>query len=62
MEKSELLIDVICVLFLSCSPLILSLESVAFDFNASLNNVAPVSPMSFPVYLIRMKNSVCLWV
>ena len=23
--------------------------SVAFDFNASLNDVAPVSPISFPV-------------
>ena len=53
MEKSELLMDVICALFLSCSPLILSLESVVFDFNASLNNVAPVSPIEFPVDLMQ---------
>ena len=26
-----------------------------FDFNASLNDVAPLSPMLFPVDLIRME-------
>ena len=26
-----------------------------FDFNASLNDVAPVSPMSLPVYLMRIE-------
>ena len=31
--------------------------SVVFDFNASLNDVAPVSPMSFPVDLMRMEKS-----
>ena len=29
--------------------------SVVFDFNESLNDVAPVSPMSLPVDLIRME-------
>ncbi len=28
-----------------------------FDFNASLTDVAPVSPMSFPVDLMRMEKS-----
>ena len=31
--------------------------SVAFDFSASLNDVAPLSLMRFPVDLIRMKKS-----
>ena len=26
-----------------------------FDFNASLNDVAPVSPMLFPVVFMKMK-------
>ena len=29
--------------------------SVVFDFNASLNDVTPVSPMSFPVDFMRME-------
>ena len=49
MEKSGLLMDAIFVLFLLYSPLRLSFVSVVFDFNASLNDVAPVSPISFPV-------------
>ena len=28
-----------------------------FDFNASLNDVAPVSPMSLPAYLMRMEKN-----
>ena len=28
-----------------------------FDFNASLNDVAPVSPILFPVGLMRMEKS-----
>ena len=28
-----------------------------FDFNASLNDVAPVSPISFPVDLMRMEKT-----
>ena len=43
------------VLFLSSSQLILSSMSNVFDFNASLNDVAPLSPMSLPVDLIRME-------
>ena len=48
--------DAICVLFLLCSQLRLSFVSVAFDFNASLNDFAPVSPMSFPVDNIQHKS------
>ena len=33
------------VLFSLCSQLKLSFVSVVFDFSASLNDVAPVSPM-----------------
>ena len=55
MEKSGLLMDVICVLFLLSSPHRLSSMSVVFDFNASLNDAAPVSPMLLPVDLMRMK-------
>ena len=31
--------------------------SVVFDFNASLNDVAPVSPMLFPVDVMRDEKS-----
>ena len=34
--------------------------SVVFNFNASLNDVAPVSPMSFPVYFLKKKKVDCL--
>ena len=44
-EKSELLMDVLCVFFRLCSQPRLSSMSVVFDFNASLNVVAPVDPM-----------------
>ena len=44
------------VLFLLSSLLRLSLVSVVFVFNASLNDVVPVSPMLFPVDLMRMKS------
>ena len=36
------------MLFLLSSQIRLSFVSVVFDFNASLNDVAPVSPMSLP--------------
>ena len=49
MEKSGLLMDAICVLFLLSSPPKSSFSSVLFDFNASLNDVAPVSPMLLSV-------------
>ena len=45
------------MLFLLCSLSRLSFTSVVFDFNASLNDVAPVSSMKFPVILMRMKKS-----
>ena len=45
----------VCLLLSSQSRL--SLASVVFDFNASLNDVAPVSPMLFPVYVMRMVKS-----
>ena len=56
-EKNRLLMDVICVLLLLCSPLRLSSMSVVFDFSASLNDVAPVSPISLAVDLMRMEKS-----
>ena len=43
------------VLFLLSSPLRLSSVSVVFDFNASLNDVAPASPILFSVDLMRME-------
>ena len=58
MEKSELLMDVFCVssFFLS-SPPRSSAVSVVFDFNDSLNDVAPVSPILFPVGMKRKEKS-----
>ena len=56
MEKSGLLMDAICVLFLS-SHVRFSVLSVVFDFNASLNDVAPVSPILFPVELMKTEKS-----
>ena len=53
MEKGELLMDVICVLLLLSSPNRLSFVSVVFDFNASPNDVAPVSPILFPVFVTK---------
>ena len=38
-----------CVFFLLSSPIILSSVSVVFDFNDSLNDVAPVFPMLLSV-------------
>ena len=46
--------------FMCClvySPLRLSWTSVVFDFNASLNDVAPASPFSLSVDLMRMEMS-----
>ena len=53
-EKSGLLMNIIYVLFIWGSHLRSSFVSVVFDFNASLNDVAPISPMLFPVDLMRM--------
>ena len=49
MEKSGLLMDAICECFFLCSLIRLSSVSVVFDFNASLSDVAPVSPILLPV-------------
>ena len=49
--------DFICVLFLLYSPSRMSSVSVVFNFNASLNDVAPVSPMLLSVNLMRMEKS-----
>ena len=58
-EKNRLLIDAVCVLFLLCSPLRLSLVSVLFDFNASLNDVAPVTPMLHSTFYENEKAVYC---
>ena len=43
--------------FLLSSPYRLSFVSVVFDFNASLNDVAPVSPIQFPVDSMKGEKS-----
>ena len=59
-EKSELLIDVfLCVFFLLSSQLRLSLVIVVFDFNDSLNDVAPVSSILLPVDMKRKEKVNC---
>ena len=51
-----------CVLFyLLDSRSCFSSVSVVFDFNASLNDVTPVSPMMLPVDLIKMERVDCWW-
>ena len=45
--------DVICVLFLLCSQLKESSLRAVFDFSASLNDVAPIPPISLSVNLVR---------
>ena len=47
--------DNISALFQFCSLPRLNRVSVVFDFNASLNDVAPLSPISLAVDLMRMK-------
>ena len=42
-----------CVFFLLSSPVRSSFLSVVFVFSASLNDVAPVSPISLPVDVMR---------
>ena len=51
--------NAICVLFLLSSHLRLSFVSVVFDFNASLNDVAPVSPILFSIDLMLMEKVDC---
>ena len=55
MEKSGLLMEVTCVLFLLSSRLRVSFVIVVFVFNASLNDVAPVSPIWFSVDSAKKK-------
>ena len=49
--------DVFCVFFLLSSQLKLSFVSVVFDFNDSLNDVAPASPILFTVDAKRNEKS-----
>ena len=51
-EKSDLLMDAFCVFLLSSLHRLSSL-SVVFNFNDSLNDVVPLSPMLFPVDVIE---------
>ena len=51
-----------CVFVLLSSQPRLSSMSVVFDFNASLNDVAPVSPILLSVVVKRMKKSELLMV
>ena len=52
--KGDLLMNVfLCVFFMLYSPLRLSSVSVVFDFSASLNDDAPVSPILLSAYVIR---------
>ena len=51
-EKCELLMNVFVCILLSSHPRT-SWVSVVFDFNVSLNDVAPLSPMLFPVDVKR---------
>ena len=49
------------MLLLLCPPLRLSFVSVVFDFSASLNDVAPLSPMLLAVDAIYMEgNAICV--
>ena len=52
--------DVICVLFLLCSQLKESSFRAVFDFSASLNDVAPIPPISLSVNLVRTEKIVWL--
>ena len=54
-EKSGLLMGAMCVV--PDSPLRSSFVSVVFDFNASLNDVAPVSLILFSVDLMKMEKN-----
>ena len=51
MEKGGLLMNAICVLFLLSLHCKSRLVSVVFDFNASLIDVAPVSPILLAIDL-----------
>ena len=57
--KNEWIVDgcLLCVFFLLYSQPRLSFVSVVFDFNASLNDVAPVSPILLSIDVMRMENN-----
>ena len=55
--KSELLMDVFCVFFLLSSQLRSRSVSVVFDFNDSLNDVAPASLILLSVNMKRKEKS-----
>ena len=59
-KKSGLLMDAICVLFLLSLPNRSSSTSAVFDFNASLNDVAPISKMQFTVYCIEQRSGLVM--
>ena len=52
------LMSFVCRLFL-CLPLRFNLTSVLFDFNISLNEVAPLSPILLPIDLLEQKQVDC---
>ena len=54
-EKSDLLMGVFCAFFLLSSQFRLSSMSVVLDFSASLNDVAPVSPILLTVDVNRKR-------
>ena len=58
-EKSELLMCVFGVFFLLSSLVRLSFVSVVLDFNASLNDVAPLFPILLPVVVNRNERVNC---
>ena len=45
--------------FFLCLPLRFNLTSVAFDFNVSLNEIAPLSPILLPVDLLERNQVDC---
>ena len=59
-EKSGLSMDIKCGLFLLSSRVRLSLASVVFDFNASLNDVAPPFSILLPVELRNGKSGLLM--
>ena len=60
LERSGLLMNAICVLFLLYLPQRSSFVSVVFDFNASLNIVVSVSPILLPVDFMGTEK-ICLF-
>ena len=57
-KKSDLLMDaILCVFLLLYSQPRLRFVSVVFDFNDSLNDVVPVSPILLPVDVMRIEKS-----